>query len=246
MDERVFKRFEYKYRMTEAQYAGLMAEIGPRLAPDVYGESLVCSVYYDTPDHRLIRRSLEKPTYKEKLRLRSYGRAEAGSDVFLEMKKKYEGVVYKRRIVLPQQQAAAYMRGEQPLPADLAQSQIGRELDYFCRFYGDLQPAVYLCYDRTAFCCPQSPELRVTFDRNVRWRTEALSLEAEPGGERLLPEDTVLLEVKTATAIPLWLVQALDAQGIRRSSFSKYGTVYRQHLGPGRQKEPTASDALRA
>jgi hypothetical protein len=246
MDECVFKRFEYKYSMTEAQYSGLMAEIGPRLEPDVYGESLVCSVYYDTPDHRLIRRSLEKPTYKEKLRLRSYGRANEGSNVFLEMKKKYEGVVYKRRIVLPHQQAAAYMSGAQALPAELAQSQIGRELAYFRRFYGDLRPAVYLSYERTAFCCPQSPELRVTFDRNVRWRTEALTLTAEPGGERLLPEGTVLLEVKTATAIPLWLVRALSAQGIRRTSFSKYGTVYRQHLMPGRPAEPAVSDALRA
>jgi hypothetical protein len=246
VDETVFKRYEYKYRMTEAQYKGLMADIGAQLAPDVYGESLVCSVYYDTLDFRLIRRSLEKPTYKEKLRLRSYGQAGEDKDVFLEMKKKYEGVVYKRRIVLPERQAAAYMSGEQALPQQAAESQIGKELEYFRRFYGDLRPAVYLCYDRTAFCCPQSPELRVTFDRNVRWRTDALALTAEPGGEPLLPEGTVLLEVKTATAIPLWLVRALAAQGIRHTSFSKYGTVYRQHLmrrGAAKQADQSALHA---
>lgn len=246
MDETVFKRYEYKYRMTEAQYEGLMAAIGAHLAPDVYGQSLVCSVYYDTPDFRLIRRSLEKPTYKEKLRLRSYGQAGEDKDVFLEMKKKYEGVVYKRRIVLPERQAADYMSGAQPLPPQAAESQIGKELAYFCRFYGALRPSVYLCYDRTAFCCPQSPELRVTFDRNVRWRTDALALTAQPGGEPLLPEGTVLLEVKTARAIPLWLVRALAAQNIRRTSFSKYGTVYRQYLMPRAAAAPPDPNALRA
>jgi SPX domain protein involved in polyphosphate accumulation len=192
-DQMVFKRYELKYMLTKDQRDQIQELMNEHMVADKYGKNTILSLYLDTPDYLLIRRSLEKPTYKEKLRLRSYGQAGEDKDVFLEMKKKYEGVVYKRRIVLPERQAAAYMSGEQALPQQAAESQIGKELEYFRRFYGDLRPAVYLCYDRTAFCCPQSPELRVTFDRNVRWRTDALALTAEPGGEPLLPEGTVLL-----------------------------------------------------
>ena len=175
-------------------------------------------------DYRLVRASLEQPVYKEKLRMRSYGQVFPEEQVFLELKKKYRGIVYKRRIELAEDCARAYMDGSAPLPYH---SQIGREIDYFRRFYSDLEPAVYLCYDRSAWFAAEDPNLRATFDRNIRWRQEDLSLTAVPGGEALLPPHQSLFEIKTAGAIPLWLVDALDRAGARKASFSKYGAAYK-------------------
>lgn len=225
MDNNIFQRHEVKYLVDSRQRALLEQAFRVHMRPDPHGESTVCSLYYDTPDFRLIRRSLEKPLYKEKLRARSYGSVSAEDDVFLELKKKYRGVVYKRRISLPEWEAAACMAGLRPFPSD---SQIGREIEYFCSFYEGLGPAVFLCYDRCAYFSAVDPGLRATFDTNIRWRDEDLSLTADAGGERLLPPGQSLFEIKTANAIPLWLVEALEAGEIRQASFSKYGEAYRR------------------
>jgi hypothetical protein len=224
MENSIFQRREIKFLVDSRQRALLEQAFRGRMAPDPHGESTICNVYYDTPDYRLVRASLEKPVYKEKLRMRSYGRVQGEEPVFLELKKKYSGVVYKRRISLSQRDAAAYMAGLSPLPED---SQIGRELDYFRRFYEGLRPAVYLCYDRSAWFSSEDPNFRATFDTNIRWRTEDMSLCAPSGGEALLLPSQSLFEVKTADAIPLWLVEALDAGQIRQASFSKYGEAYK-------------------
>lgn len=223
MEKDVFRRRELKYLLTPAQRTGLEAILSQHMVPDVHGESTVCSVYYDTPDSRLIRRSMEKPMYKEKLRVRSYGQAALGSEVYLELKKKFDGVVYKRRICLTAKQAEDYMAGCAPLPQDC---QIGREIRYFRDFYGSLIPAMYLCCDRTAYACPDDASLRVTFDRHIRWRTSDLSLTSPPGGELLLPEQSSILEIKADSAMPLWLAQALSELQIWKTSFSKYGAAY--------------------
>ena len=144
--------------------------------------------------------------------------------VFLELKKKYRGVVYKRRIELAEDQAVAYMAGRCELPYDC---QIGREIDYFRLFYRGLEPAVYLCYDRSPWFSVEDPDFRATFDNNIRWRQEELSLTAPIGGRQLLLPGQSLFEVKTAEAIPLWLVEALDRAQIRQASFSKYGEAYK-------------------
>lgn len=220
----IFQRREIKYLVDSRQRALLEQAFSTRMAPDPHGESTVCNIYYDTPDYRLIRASLEKPVYKEKLRMRSYGRAREEDPVFLELKKKYAGVVYKRRILLPQRDAAAFMAGRAPLPQP---SQIGRELDYCRVFYRDLQPAVYLCYDRSPWYASDDPDFRATFDKNIRWRSEDLRLSAPIGGQTLLLPGQSLFEVKTAQAIPLWLVEALDKAQVRQASFSKYGEAYK-------------------
>ena len=224
MDNSIFQRREIKFLVDSRQRAMLEQAFRGRMVPDPHGESTICNVYYDTPDYRLVRTSLEKPVYKEKLRMRSYGRVNGEEAVFLELKKKYDGVVYKRRISLRQRDAAAYMAGLSPLPEG---SQIGRELDYFRRFYEGLRPAVYLCYDRSAWFSSEDPDFRATFDNNIRWRREDMSLCAPVGGETLLLPSQSLFEVKTADAVPLWLVEALDAGGIRQASFSKYGEAYK-------------------
>lgn len=216
----VFRRREQKYLLNEAQKAALVRAVEGKMQPDDYGRSLVCNIYYDTPDYRLIRRSLEGPAYKEKLRLRGYGSIGQGDKVFLEMKKKYDGIVYKRRVKLPVERAMTYMAD---VEAQLDKGQIGRELDYFKKFYRGLRPTMYLSYDRLAW---RLEDLRITLDWNVRYRTERLDLTVPPDGEQLLDPGQYLLEIKTASAMPLWLVEVLDQNQIRKQSFSKYGKAY--------------------
>ncbi len=224
MNNNVFQRCEIKYLVDSRQYAMLEQAFREQMTPDPHGDSSICNVYFDTPDYRLIRASLEKPVYREKLRMRSYGQAEADGRVYLELKKKYHGVVYKRRISLSLQDAEAYMAGLAPLPED---SQIGRELDYFRRYHQGLRPSVYLSYERAAWYSREDPRFRATFDREIRWRGEDLTLLAPTGGELLLPPSLTLFEIKTPEAIPLWLVEILEAGQIRQTAFSKYGEAFK-------------------
>lgn len=202
------------------------------MVPDEHGESVICNLYYDTPDYRLIRASLEKPVYKEKLRLRSYGTAQPGGNVFLELKKKYKGIVYKRRITLPENAAGEFIAGSSPLGEH---GQIGREIEYFAAYYAPLRAAVHLSYERSAWFSSEDRALRLTFDRNIRFRRSDLSLTAPAGGRDILTEGESVMEIKTASAIPLWLTAELDALGIYKSSFSKYGEAYKTLLADARE-----------
>ena len=232
MNGYTFERRELKYRITDAQRAALEAAFDARMVPDEHGESTICNIYYDTADHRLIRASLEKPAYKEKLRLRSYGVTEPGGEVFLELKKKYKGIVYKRRITLPEDAAGDFIAGRAPLGEH---GQIGREIEYFTAFYAPLLPAVHLSYERSALFSREDRDLRITFDKNIRFRQEDVSLTLPAGGRRILPEGESLMEIKAAAALPLWLVSELDTLGIYQSTFSKYGEAYKAILA-GAQK----------
>lgn len=223
----VFRRRELKFLIDSRQRQALEQLLRERMVPDQYGRSTICNLYYDTPDYRLIRRSLERPVYKEKLRLRSYGPAQPGVDVFLEMKKKYKGVVYKRRIHVTEQEAADFMERRASLPED---SQIGREMVYFRDFYSTLAPRVYLSYEREAWYDPMDRGFRMTLDRNIRYRTTDLSLASSPGGREILTPELSLLEVKAEGAVPLWLVEHLSSEHIHKQSFTKYGRAYQQLL----------------
>lgn len=223
----VFRRRELKFLIDRQQRQALEQLLKEKMVPDKYGQSTICNLYYDTPDYRLIRRSLEKPVYKEKLRLRSYGRIEPGVDVFLEMKKKYKGVVYKRRIRVTQEQAAAFMQCRAQLPQD---NQIAREMVYFRDFYKTLEPRVYLSYEREAWYDPTDFGFRMTLDQNIRYRTTELDLEAPIDGRALLPPELSLLEVKASGGIPMWLTEHLSRQHIHKQSFSKYGRAYMELL----------------
>lgn len=224
MANHVFRRREQKYLLNETQRQALEAAMSQRMEPDKYARSDIRNIYYDTPDHRLIRRSLEKPAYKEKLRLRSYGTVSNADTVFLEMKKKYKGIVYKRRISLPEKEAVSYMAD--PLAQLEGYGQIGREIDYFKNYYRNLQPSLYLSYDRLAWHDSAGGDLRVTLDYNVCYRTCDMRLTAPSGGERLIEPEQSLLEIKTGMAMPLWLTEVLSTHRIRKISFSKYGTAY--------------------
>ncbi len=223
MSGSIFERHETKFLLNMQQRLFLEQAIAGRMRPDEHGESTICNIYYDTPDCILARRSLEKPVYKEKIRMRSYGPVYGEDEVFLELKKKYSGIVYKRRISLPLEQAEAYMRKETGMPVD---SQIGREIDWFCAYYSCLLPAAHISYDRRAWFDRCDPELRITMDRNILWQTEDCCLSALPFGHGLLGAGESILEIKTASAIPMWLVSLLNEAEIRQTSFSKYGRAY--------------------
>lgn len=222
MGNLVFRRKEQKYLLNVAQRQAFTKLMEANMQPDKYPCSSIRNIYYDTPDYRLIRRSLEKPVYKEKLRLRCYGDSGQGGDVFLEMKKKYKGVVYKRRVAMTVEAATAYMADP---AARLEAGQIGREIDYFKTFYGKLQPSVYLSYERLSWKDPGS-DLRITMDWDMHFRTDSMDLTAPPGGRQLLESGEALVEIKSATAMPLWLVAFLSENQVRQRSFSKYGKAY--------------------
>lgn len=223
----VFKRYELKYLLTQEQKELLLTVMEPYMKLDRYGRTTIRNIYFDTDNYRLIRHSLEKPAYKEKLRIRSYSRAEEGAPVFVELKKKYQSVVYKRRIAMPEQQAMNWLCRNTDHPES---SQIADEIDYFCQFYGALHPTVFLTYEREAYYSLAGDPFRVTFDENILSREEDISLGAEVWGTPLLPEGTVLMELKTPGGIPLWMTRFLSQQRIFKTSFSKYGTAYRNKV----------------
>lgn len=220
----VFCRKEIKFLISQSQRQALEAEIARHMVPDAFPHSSIRNIYYDTPDFRLIRRSLEHPVYKEKIRIRSYGGAER--EVFLEMKKKYKGIVYKRRMTLPEDLAVAFLAGEGSLP----DTQIGRELTYFRDFYRQLRPQVFLSYERDSWRGKEDAGLRLTLDQDILYRVTDLRLDGSLDGEPILPPGMSLMEVKAENAIPLWLTELLAKQGIRKESFSKYGRAYEREL----------------
>ena len=168
-----FKRYEIKYLINENQYNAVRGAMGELFVPDIYGQSTISNIYFDTPDFRMIRASMEKPIYKEKLRLRSYKTPTADDTVFIELKKKYKSVVYKRRIDLTLAKAEDYTYRGKPLSLP---SQISREIDYIMSFYPDVRPAMALFYERIAFFGADDPNLRLTFDSNIMARRTGLSL----------------------------------------------------------------------
>lgn len=227
--QNVFKRYEMKYMLTRAQRDLLLQVMEPYMALDKFGHSSIRNIYFDTENYRLVRHSIERPAYKEKLRVRSYGVATAEGPVFVELKKKYQSVVYKRRVAMAEQQAVEWLCDRSPLPS---QTQITQEIEYFLNYYQDLRPAVFLSYEREAFYCRDGGDFRMTFDENILCREEALSLEAGVWGTSLLPADKVLLELKSPGGIPLWLAHFLARQKIYKTSFSKYGTAYQTIILP--------------
>jgi hypothetical protein len=220
-----FKRYEVKYLLSEAEYVMLKQRLQGKLIEDKYGKTTICNIYFDTPDYRLIRTSLEKPIYKEKLRLRSYGTPKKEDTVFIELKKKYKGVVYKRREEMNLLSAEQYLY--EGIPSGKA-SQIINEIDWFKKLYKNLIPAMYISYDRLALYGAEDKELRVTFDSNLLWREEELRLSNGIWGTPILEKGQRLMEIKLPQAMPLWLSHILAELKIYPVSFSKYGRGYLQ------------------
>ena len=221
-----FQRVEAKYLLTPRQYDSLRRGMEGHVRPDVYSHYTICSIYCDTADYSLIRASLDKPIYKEKLRLRSYGVPGSRDAAFVEIKKKYDGVVYKRRVTVTAAEAAlAVQRGRLN-----GNDQISREINWFL-YKWQPRPAVYIGYDREAWAGIEDSALRITFDTCLRARCRDLDLRAGDYGELLLPEDNILMELKFDGGAPLWLTRLLSENAIFPTSFSKYGTYYKHLMG---------------
>ncbi len=222
----VMKRYELKYLLSGEQTAYLREALRGHMEADQYGKTSIASLYYDTPNYRLIRTSVEKPAFKEKIRLRSYGIATDESPVFLELKRKAYGIVYKRRVETTIPLVRKFFAGEGDICAG---GQINSEIKAFRDYYRELVPACLIIYDRVAFFEPGG-DLRLTIDENPRYRTEDLTLKKSMDGISLLKPGWTILEVKVQEAMPLWLAAILSGGGIRKASFSKYGEAYRQQL----------------
>lgn len=230
----VFNRYEDKYIIDRSTFERVVKIIEENMQRDPYNADNrfypISNIYYDTRDYKLIRTSLLKPRYKEKLRLRAYGQAAPGQNVFLEIKKKYRGIVNKRRTQIPMPEAEWFIKsGEQPPYAPYMNRQVLNELEYFVKNY-KLEPKAYIAYDRLAFFGREGSDLRISFDTNIKGRTYNLSLSAPPGGVAILDKGYYLMEIKTRFAKPLWLVRLLSAEKIRSVSFSKYGSYYKMLL----------------
>ena len=228
-DKSVFQRHELKFILSKQQKEVILQAIQPYMSLDQYGRTTICNIYFDTENYRLIRRSIEKPDYKEKLRVRKYINANTQDKVFVEIKKKYDKVVYKRRLSMTEAAAMQWLTGEEPCEID---SQIAREIDYFLAYYKTLKPALFLSYEREAYYCKQGSDFRVTFDENVLCREEQMNFNAGVAGKAVLEEDKVLMEIKCSGGIPLWMTEILSREKIYKTSFSKYGTAYRNIIYP--------------
>ena len=220
----VMKRHEMKYLLNAAQTAYLRKCLEGHMVADEFGKTSIQSLYFDTPDYRLIRFSLEKPAFKEKIRLRSYGLASEDSPVFLELKRKANHVVYKRRVSSTIGKVREFLEEGKDV---LAEGQINKEITAFRDYYEDLQPACLIIYDRTAYFEPEG-SLRLTIDENPRYRMEDLSLTSSLDGISLLPKGWTILEIKIQDAMPIWLADILDKGKIYKCSFSKYGEAYKR------------------
>lgn len=225
----VFQRHELKYILTKEQKARVLFAIQPYMSLDQYGRTTIQNIYFDTENYRLIRRSIEKPDYKEKLRIRNYKNQSTENKVFVEIKKKYDKVVYKRRLSMPEDVAMKWLTGAGRRESE---SQIAKEIEYFLQYYGSLKPALFLSYEREAYYCNEGGDFRVTFDENILCRQEELTFQADTEGIPVLDEDKVLMEIKCSGGIPMWMTEILSREKLYKRSFSKYGTAYQNIIYP--------------
>ena len=234
MAQEVFSRFEHKYLLDRKTYENVIEIMDKHMESDPYNKDgkpyTISNIYFDTYGDSLIRTSLEKPVYKEKLRLRAYGVPKKDAKVYFEIKKKYKGLVNKRRTAITLSDAYDFAEtGVAPEVKDYMNPQVLKEISYFIKFYRP-QPKVYLAYDRLAFFEKGNPDLRISFDTNIRSRRYNIGLEKGDYGKQLLPGDLYLMEIKTSLAKPLWFADMLSGLDIKRQSFSKYGTEFKQSL----------------
>lgn len=222
-----FKRVEKKYIFTLDKYNELMAKIEEKLDPNEFPNSSILNIYFDTDNFDLAIKSIQKPIYKEKIRLRSYNVPNDDSKLFFELKKKYKGVVGKRRIAISKNQYEEYLNFG--TITNVENRQIFEEINYAYKRYG-LKPKIMVAYDRLAFYLKENHDIRITFDFNLRSRTTDVDLFMGDAGKRFFENDTVILEIKSVEAIPMWLAKILNELQIYPTSFSKYGEIYKKHI----------------
>lgn len=230
----VFNRTEAKFLINQNIYEILNEKLLKYMTPDKFNEKnglyTISNIYYDTEDNHLIRTSLSKPDYKEKFRLRSYGIPKLEDKVFLEIKKKVNGIVNKRRTSMKLMTAYNFINNRiKPEIKPYMNAQVINEIAYMQKL-NNLKPKLYLAYDRQAFFEKDNNSLRITFDTNIRTRRNELGLEIGDHGDLLLDNKTWLMEIKVEGSIPLWLSRLLSENKIYKTSFSKYGREYEKML----------------
>lgn len=246
----VFERYEKKYILDRKAVSAIKNAMAGRLILDKYGKTTIANLYFDSEEYKVIQSSMEATTYKAKLRVRSYGRVKEGGMVFVELKKKYEGIVYKRRVEIPEFPAMDWLCAGGALPPiDTREKEeqpnyrrIGKEIDDFRFRYGDaaILPRVYLSYEREAYApvSTSGEDIRITFDTNILARDYDLSLRSEAYGEPVLDPDFTVMEVKIPKfgSMPIWLCRCLSENCVMPDSFSKYGTYFRNRIN-GRRND---------
>ena len=218
----VFRRKETKYVLSKEMYKTLLDKLTTYIKEDKYFISHIYNIYYDTPNDYLIMKSIEGPKYKEKVRLRSYKIPELDDIVFLEIKKKYNGIVGKRRIELKLSDFYNYIDTG---ILNNSNEQIKQEIDYCFKQY-KLEPRRFICYDRYAYVSKDNDTFRVTFDYNIKSRKDNLRLELGDKGDYLLDDNSYVMEVKALDSYPIWFTKILSELKIYPVSFSKYGKIY--------------------
>ncbi len=251
----VFNRYENKYLLDEDTFSRLSRRLTDYMEVDPYNRDAptypIASLYYDTADHYLVRTSLGRPGYKEKLRVRAYGVPEADGEVYVEIKKKVKGLTNKRRSAMPLPEAYAFLkRGTVAALTPAMNGQVLREIRAMLARY-PLQPSLYIAYDRRAYFGIGAHDLRVSFDRDIRFRQTDLCLEAGDFGSPLIRPDQWLMEVKAAQSVPVWLSRLLSDCRVFPISFSKVGRAYYRTLegctaSPARRTAPAPLPAQRA
>lgn len=221
MYDKYFERVEEKYVITNQEKELLLDKIKDYIQEDKFFKSEIHNIYFDTEHSDLIINSLDKPVFKDKIRVRSYGVPSLEDDVFLELKVKYKGVVGKRRTKIKLSEYYHYLQNSQFERDD----QILKEIDYYFKHY-HLKPAIYIAYDRVSYVGLHNPELRITFDYHLRSRRENLNLDQTVKTSSYFDQDQTIMEIKTIEAMPLWLVRILSEMKIMPTNFSKYGKIY--------------------
>lgn len=222
-----FKRFEQKYLLTEEQFLSLTNVLNEYFEKDKYYNSKIYNIYFDNDNYDIIINSIEKPKYKDKIRLRSYKEPKSNDIVFLEIKQKYKGIVYKRRISLTLKQFNNYVNKD-ILP--YKDNQIMKELNYYIKYY-HLHPSIFVAYDRLAYYCREDENFRVTFDTNLRSRTVNLKLKDTKDNKLYFDKKRHIMEVKCLYGLPLWFTKILSENRIYPISFSKVGSIYKKERG---------------
>lgn len=229
----VFSRVEMKYMISDSDFQSLKPLLEQNMDSDIYNQGgktyPIYNIYFDTSSNELIRKSLEKPVYKEKLRLRSYGKAGEGDTVYFEIKKKFDGIVYKRRTGLTLKEAEDFIRqGKKPLNPELNE-QVFKEIQDLMQRYS-LEPKVVISYDRLAYFGKNDSDFRITLDKNILTRRDELTLSKDPYGKDLLKENQWLMEAKGTNSFPLWFARFLSQRIINQNSFSKYGNEFVRYM----------------
>ena len=220
-----FRRVEIKYLIDEETYKKLKTELDNYIKPDLYPKSVICNIYFDNDDYELINRSIDKPLYKEKVRLRSYNIPNKNSKVFLEIKKKYNGIVGKRRICTTIDNINKYLLKHNNIDNSIN----FKEIDNAIKKY-NLKPKIYVAYNREAYVSKEDTELRITFDSNLRSRRVDLDLTLGDSGKLYFDKPMYIVEIKTLGSIPMYLSKILTNLKIYPTSFSKVGAIYEKGM----------------